>query len=227
MFDLISIGDCVVDTFIPLEDAEVDEKDGQRKLILRYGDKIPVGPSLSLVAGNAANNAVGGVRLGLKTAIYTNVGDKDEEEYDQRIVAKFKLEKIDTRYVVHDKSLPSNHHIVLNFKGERTILIHHQPWKFNLPDFDRSRWVYLTSMAPSYIESNVIDQLIRYVDRSGAKLVYQPGTFQIKQGVKKQSRLLSLCELFIVNLEEAKILLGFSISENINIKKLRFAANTY
>lgn len=220
MFDLISIGDCVVDTFIPLDDAEVDEKGGLRKLILRYGDKIPVGPSLSLVAGNAANNAVGGSRLGLKTAIYTNVGDKDEEEYDQRIVAKFKLEKIDIRYVVHDKNLPSNHHIVLNFKGERTILIHHQPWKFNLPDFDRSRWVYLTSMAPSYIESNVIDQLIRYVERSGAKLVYQPGTFQIKQGVKKQSRLLSLCELFIVNLEESKILLGFQTSENINIKKL-------
>lgn len=220
MFDLISIGDCVVDTFIPLEDAEVEEKEGQRRLILRYGDKIPVGSSLSLVAGNASNNAIGSSRLGLKTAIYTNIGDKDEEEYDQRIVAKFKSEKIDTRYVMHDKNLPSNHHIVLNFKGERTILIHHQPWKFNLPDLDRTKWVYLTSMSPSYVESNVIDQLINYVERSAAKLVYQPGTFQIKQGVKKQVRFLSLCGLFIVNLEESKILLGHETSENIPVKKL-------
>lgn len=220
MFDLISIGDSVVDTFIPLEDAEIGESKGQKKLMLRFGDKIPVGDAISMVAGNAANNAVGSARLGLKTAIYTNVGDKGEEEYDQRIIAKFKLEKIDTRYVVHDKSLPSNHHIVLNFKGERTILIHHQPWEFHLPDLDRSKRVYLTSMSPSYVNSNVIEQLINFLERNAAKLVYQPGTFQIKQGVKKQNRLLSLCELFIVNLEESKILLGHQVSEKIPVKKL-------
>jgi len=116
--------------------------------------------------------------------------------------------------------LPSNHHIVLNFKGERTILIHHQPWKFNLPDLDRSRWVYLTSMSPSYLESNVVEQLINYIERSGAKLFYQPGTFQIKFGVNKNARLLSLTELFIVNLEEAKVILGHHESDNISIKKL-------
>ncbi len=220
MFDLISIGDCLVDTFIPLDDAQVEERNGERKLLLRYGDKIPVGPSISLVAGNAANNAVGSSRLGLKTAIYTNIGDKDEEEYDQRIIAKFKSEEIDTRYVIHDKTLPSNHHIVLDFKGERTILIYHQPWKFNLPDLEKSKWVYLTSMSPSYTQSNVIEQLINYLERNSVRLVYQPGTFQIKQGVKKQSRVLSLCEVFIVNLEESKILLGHDVSEKIPVKKL-------
>src|SRR3989344_1813238 len=173
MFDLISICDCVVDTFIPLTDAKIINSDGEAMLAMRFGDKIPVGDSVSIVAGNAANNAVGSSRLGLKTAIYTNVGDRGEEEYDQRIIAKFKSEKVDTRYVIHDKTLPSNHHIVLNFKGERTILIHHQPWKFNLPDLDRSRWVYLTSMSPSYLESNVVEQLINYIERSGAKLFYQ------------------------------------------------------
>lgn len=228
MFDLISIGDCVVDTFIPLTDAKILAWDGNPMLAMNYGDKIPVGDALSLVAGNAANNAVGSSRLGLKTAIFTYVGDKDEERYDQRIIAKFKLEGIDVRYVIHDEDLPSNHHIVLNFKGERTILIHHQPWKFKLPDLDKTRWVYLTSMSPSYTESNVIEQLVNYVERNSIKLVYQPGTFQIKQGVKKQSRLLSLCELFIVNLEESKILLaeprtrslGNVVSENIPLKKL-------
>lgn len=220
MFDLISIGDSVVDTFIPLTDAKVLNSDGSDMLALRFGDKIPVGDSVSLVAGNAANNAIGSSRLGLKTAIYTNVGDKDEEQFDQRIVAKFKLENVDTRYVIHDETLPSNHHIVLNFKGERTILIHHQPWKFNLPDLEKSRWVYLTSMAPSYVESNVIEQLINYIGRNGVKLVYQPGTFQIKQGVKKQNRPLSLCEVFFVNLEESKLLLGYEMSKNVPIKKL-------
>ncbi|QQG43570.1 MAG: carbohydrate kinase family protein [Candidatus Daviesbacteria bacterium] len=220
MFDLISIGDSVVDTFIPLEDARLEQKQGERKLILRYGDKIPVGPSTSLVAGNAANNAVGSSRLGLKTAVFTYVGDKDEEEYDQRIVAKFKLEKVDTRYIMHDKNLPSNHHIVLNFKGDRTILIYHQPWSYQLPDLDKTRWVYFTSLGPTYVESNLVPDLINYLERTGTKLLFNPGTFQIKLGVKKNARLLSLTEVFIVNLEEAKLILGFDEGRKVEIKKL-------
>lgn len=220
MFDLISIGDCVVDTFIPLLDAEVDVVKGERKLIMRYGDKIPVGPSTSMAAGNATNNAVGSSRLDLKTAIYTNVGNADEDRDDQRIIAKLKKEKVYTRYVVENDDLPSNHHIVLNFKGERTILIHHQPWKYQLPELDRSKWVYFTSLGPTFTESNLVAQVVNYLERTGARLLYNPGTFQIKHGVRKDHRLLSLTELFIVNVEEAKIILGHDERGNVAIKKL-------
>lgn len=220
MYDLISIGDCVVDTFIPLEDAKILNDGGQEMLAMRFGDKIPVGPATSLVAGNAANNAVGGSRLSLKAAIYTHVGDKDEEEYDQRIVAKFKQEKIDTRYINHDKNLPSNHHIVLNFKGERTILIYHQPWQYKLPDFDKAKRVYFTSLGPTFTKSNIVGELVNYLERTGAKLHYNPGTFQIKSGVKKYPRLLLLTEVFIVNMEEAKLILGFEETDKADIKKL-------
>lgn len=220
MFDLISIGDCVIDTFVPLKDAEVIVKNGVKMLCMRLGDKIPVDPGVSMVAGNAANNAVGSSRLKLKTAIYTNVGNLDDDEADDRIKNKFKKEGIDIRYVVENKDLPSNHHVVLNYQGERTILIYHQPWKFKLPDLDKSRWVYLTSLSPAYTDSNLIDQLINYTERSGAKLAYQPGTFQIKIGLKKSARLFSLCEIFFVNLEEAKILLGYDVGQKVEIKKL-------
>lgn len=217
MLDLISIGDSVIDTFIPLLDAEVEKRGDMQMLSMRYGDKIPVGPSMSMVAGNAANNAVGASRLGMETSIYTNVGDDDDSE---KIVKKFKEEGIGTRYVIRNKDMVSNHHVVLNFKGERTILIYHQPWKFDLPDFDRSRWVYLTSLSPSYVDSNLIDQLINYLERSGAKLVYNPGTFQIKAGIKKSPRLLSLTELFVVNVEEAKVILGIDEKKRVEIKEL-------
>lgn len=217
MFDLISVGDCVIDTFVPLLDASIELIGGERKLCLRYGDKIPVEQSVSLVAGNAANNAVGAARLGLKAGIYTNVGDDLDA---QKITNKLKIEKVDTRYVVRNSRLPSNHHVVLDFKGERTILIYHQPWEFNLPDLDQSKWVYLTSLSPSFTKSNLLEQLIQYLERTNAKLVFNPGTFQIKLGVKKNPRLLSLTEVFIVNKEEAKLVLGFEEDQEINIKKL-------
>ncbi|MBI2600213.1 carbohydrate kinase family protein, partial [Candidatus Daviesbacteria bacterium] len=105
-------------------------------------------------------------------------------------------------------------------KGERTILVHHQPWEFNLPDLDKTRWVYLTSMSPSYTDSKVLDQLVNYVERSGAKLAYQPGTFQLKMGSKKNAKILVLSQILIVNLEEAKDFLGINNGENVSLKKL-------
>lgn len=217
MFDLIAIGDSVIDTFIPLTDAKILNDSGEPMLSMRYGDKIPVGDSLRMVAGNATNNAVGASRLKLKTAIYVNIGNDHDGSW---IKEKLKEEGVDTRYIIRNETLPSNHHIVLTFKGDRTILIYHQSWKYHLPELDSSRWIYFTSLSPTFTESNLIAELTQYLERTGAKLVYNPGTFQIKHGIKKDPRLLSLTEVFIVNIEEAKIILGHDETAKIDIKKL-------
>lgn len=216
MFDLISIGDCVIDTFVPLTDAKVVDIKGEQMLCLKYGCKLPTGPSISLVAGNAANNAVGASRMGLKSAIYANVGD---DEDGLKIRKQLEEEKVSTCYVV-PANLASDRHIVLDFQGDRTILTYHQHWKYNLPDLDRTKWIYFTSLSPSFVDSNIVDQLINYLEKFSARLFYNPGTFQIKIGIKKNPRLLSLTEVFIVNLEEAKHILGFNEQDEIPVKKL-------
>lgn len=220
MFDLISIGVTFVDTIIPLIDAKILEEGGTRLLALPFGAKVPVGPATNAIGGNAANTAVGSARLGLRTAIYTHVGNKDEDEWDNRIILKFKKEKVDTRYVSETDKLPSGHNVILDFKDERTILAHHQPWEYKLPDLENSRWIYLTSLSPSFTDSNLIEQLLSYVERSGARLAYQPGTFQVKLGQKKSNKILVLADIFIVNLEEAKLFLGQDVNERIPVKKL-------
>ena len=220
MLDLISIGDSVVDTYIPLEEATQTEVNGVEMLAVRAGSKVPVGISQSMVGGNAANNAVGAARLNLKTAIYTNVGNKDDDQYDDRIKEKLKKEGVDIRYVVESPDLASNHNVILSYKGQRTILIHHQEWQFQLPDLEQTKWIYLTSMAPSYVKTNVIDQLVNYIERNRAKLVYQPGTFQLRQGKQKNARLLSLAQLVVMNKEEATEFLGYQAGEEIDIKRL-------
>lgn len=220
MFDLISIGDTIVDTFVFLPEAQILQKDGQRFLGLPFGAKVWVNPSDSVVGGNAANNVVGAARLELKTAIYTNVGNKDEDEWDHRIISKFKKEKVSTRYIVETDEFTSDHHIVLDFKGERTILVHHQDWQYNLPELEPARWVYFSSVSQSFTKSNLVPQLERYLARTGAKLMYSPGTQQLRNGVKKFPKLLSLSEVFILNLEEVKKVLEIEESKKIDIKKL-------
>lgn len=219
MIDLISIGDATIDNYVQIHDAEVRCNLNKTECLLcvEYGDKIAVDKLTHLVAGNAANNAVGGARLKLKSAIYVNVGS---DASGKQIVDKLKEEGVSTRYVVVNEGMESNLSTVLNFKGERTIFVYHQEWKYRLPELDGAKWVYFTSLAPSFTQSNLLNELASYLQRTGAKLLYNPGTYQIKAGVKKNPRLLSLTELFIVNKEEAKRILGHKDTEDIPIKKL-------
>jgi len=219
MFDLISIGDATIDNFVLIHDAEIRcniDKENC-KLCIDYGDKISVDRLIHLVAGNAANNAVGGSRLRLKSAIYVNVGSDPSGE---QIKAKLRKEGVDIRYVKINEGMESNLSTVINFQGERTILVYHQAWKYDLPDLDRSKWVYFTSVSKSFTQSNLIGQMTQYLTRNGSKLLYNPGTYQMEAGVKKDPQLLSLTEIFIVNKEEAMLILGYKEEEKIDIKKL-------
>lgn len=219
MFDLISLGDSTIDNFVQIHDAEVkcNIDKTQCMLCVEYGDKITVDKLTHLVAGNAANAAVGASRLKLSSSIYTNVGS---DPASKQIIDKFKNEGINTRYVLTHEGMESNLSTVLSFQGERTIFVYHQKWDYKLPDLDLTRWVYFTSIAPTFTDSNLLNELTVYLERTGSKLLYSPGTYQIKFGVKKNPKLLNLSEIFIVNLEEAKRILGHSDDEDLPVKKL-------
>lgn len=219
MFDLISVGDATIDTFLKIHDAELKctLNKAECQLCIEYGDKISVDQINHLVAGNAANNAVGAARLELKSAIFVNVGDDDPGRQIRNVLKK---EGVDTRYIVENPKMESNYSAVINYRGERTILVYHQPWKYHLPDLDKAKWVYFTSVSKSFTQSNLIDQLVNYLQRSGTKLLYNPGTYQLEAGVKKSPQLLSLTEVLMINVEESKRILGFKERENVPIKKL-------
>lgn len=219
MFNLISIGDSTIDNYVQIHDAEVrcNLDKGKCMLCVRYGDKIPVDKLMHQVAGNAANSAVGASRLKLKSAIYTNIGS---DVSGKQIIEKLKNEGVNVRYVITNKDMESNLSTVLTFQGERTIFVYHQSWKYRLPDLDTPKWVYFTSLAADFTQTNILDELTSFLERTGSKLLYSPGTYQIKNGVKKNPKLLALTEVFIVNLEEAKRILGYPEEADISPKKL-------
>ncbi len=219
MLDLISIGDATIDIFVQIHEAEVKCNLDKSNCVIcvEYGDKIAVDRLSHQVAGNAANNAVGAARLGLKTAIYVNLGD---DSSGKQIMQKLKKEGVGEKYIKINKGMESNLSVVLNFQSERTIFVYHQNWQYLLPDLEKTRWVYFTSLSASFTDSPLLSELERYLERTGAKLLYNPGTHQMKMGVKKTPKLLALTEIFIVNRSEArKILIGEG-EEKIEIKKL-------
>ena len=153
MFDIISIGDTTIDTIIKFHDATIQcsLKKDVCQLCLNYGDKVPVDQITRLVAGNAANNAVGTSRLGLKAAYCGIVGDDENGEW---ILQKLHQEKVSTIYSTQQKRTESNLSTVLSFKGERTILVYHAPRKYTLPKMDGTKWVYYTSVGKNHSQYN-------------------------------------------------------------------------
>jgi sugar/nucleoside kinase (ribokinase family) len=219
MLDLISIGDARVDNYYFVDEATLLCRHNQEvcELCFQYGDKVPVSQYRQLVAGNNANNAVGVARLGLKTALYGHVG---ADATGNHIIQTLKKEKVDTRYIQQIEGMDTENSAVIAFKGERTILVFHQPWEYNLPDLDRAKWVYFSSVAATFSKSQLVRQIESYMERTGAKLVVAPGTHVMKYGLKKFPRLLSLTEVLIVNLEEAKEILGIAVDKHVEVKKL-------
>lgn len=215
MLDIISIGDATIDTFLFVHDLKIEEKAGSKVALMSWGDKLPVDELHRTVAGNAANNAVGSSRLGLRTAFYTvlahDVGGRE-------ILYKMKKEGVAPRYIVFDDKHGTNASTVISYKGERTIWVYHEHRSYKLPNFVPSRWVYLTSLGEGF--EKIYRPLASYLDRYNVKLGFNPGTFQLRAGVKKNKILLERTDLLSLNVEEAISWVGHSDDPEVLCKKL-------
>jgi len=216
LFDIIAIGDTSRDLFVGLKEAHVSCSiiPNKCQLMLNYADKIPVTYVKKLIGGNSSNNAIGSRRLGMKSAYYTTIGNDD---IGREIFNELKKEKVSTRYIAKDKKQESNFSTILNYKAERTILIYHIHRKYKLPQLDKSKWVYLSSMGKSC--ESIYKDLIRYLKKYNAKLAFNPGTHQIRS--KRISKLISMSETFFLNKEEYQTLFNDYKS---NIKQLMIKA---
>jgi sugar/nucleoside kinase (ribokinase family) len=208
VFDVIAIGDSTIDLFMEVDFSETEIACflDKRKCVICFdwGTKIPT-KSLTRVpgVGNAANLAVGMVRLGLTTAIYTVIGS-DEASYEIKKVLED--EGVDTSFVVMESGKRSNLSVVLNYGVERNIFVYHEQRSYNLPPLPASKWVYYTSVGKDH--QNLNHQVVEYVKKYGAKLGFNPGSHQLRTGIKGLSSVLEVTEVLLVNREEAVKLVG-------------------
>ena len=206
-YDMVAIGDCAIDAFIEVQEAKVTEDpDGEHpRLSFPFGDKIPYKSLTLLSAGNANNVAVGISRLGFNSAFYGTVGGDHNAHI---ILDKLKSEKVNTQLMSIQKNMATNFHFVLWYQSERTILIKHQDFAYALPKaITQSKWIYLTSVGKNGL--GLHPQIEVMLEKNTEiKMAFNPGTFQLRLGIKKLSRLFKRTELLFVNKEEAELLVG-------------------
>ncbi len=216
-FDIIAIGDTVTDAFIRLKEARVNCNidNTSCQICMKFGDKIPF-ESSTVVAGvgNSANAAVSAGRLGLKTALVTDLG---HDRYADEAIQALEKSNVDTTHVRKHKNMKTNYHYVLWYGSERTILVNHEEYPYTLPRFSKNpSWVYLSSLGANSYEYHL--SITKWLEANpDIKLVFQPGTFQMSLGLEKLKDLYKRTNLFFCNREEAQRILGI---EEPDIKKL-------
>lgn len=216
--DFLAIGDIVTDAFIRLKDAHVHCKidTDACELCLGFGDKVPY-ESVTVVpaVGNASNAAVSASRLGLHSTLVTNMGD-DIEGKD--CLASLTSDKVNTDFVKINKGAKTNYHYVLWYTSERTILIKHEEYKYELPQIGEPEWIYFSSVSETAFPFH--NTLADYLEKhKNIKLAFQPGKNEIKLGKEKLSRLYERAEIFFCNVEEAEKILGIETKDVLTLSK--------
>ena len=216
-FDVLTIGDTLIDAFIRLKEARVtcDINDENCMISMRFGDKIPYEfDEIIPGVGNSSNAAVACARLGLSATTRVSVGN---DENGKKCIASFEANGVDTSLVLVEDGQKTNYHYVLWYESERTILIKHAHYTYSMPKLSEPpKWIYLSSLGEDTLAYH--HEIIEYCKANpSTKLVFQPGTFQIQLGVEPIKELYALAEIVFCNKEEAQRILGIHEED---IKKL-------
>lgn len=207
-YDFVAIGDILIDAFIQLNidqaDVSIDLDTGRKTLHMPFGGKLPYDDVVVVPAvGNSPNAAVSAHRLGLQTALVTNLG---HDKFGKECLEALRREGVHTDFVKVHEGKKTNYHYVLRYGPERTILINHEQYPYTLPDFPLPpKFFYFSSVGEHGIPYH--HEIATYVKNNDTKLAFQPGTFQIKVGYEAIRDIYENTEIFFCNKEEAQEIL--------------------
>ncbi len=208
-YDFVAIGDMLIDAFIQLNidqaDVSVDLDTGRKTLHMPFGSKLPYDDVTVVPAvGNSPNAATSATRLGLETALVSNIGN---DKHGKECLQALRDRGVHTDFVKLHEDLRTNYHYVLRYGPERTILINHEEYPYSLPDFPVApKFFYFSSIGEHGLSHH--HEIAEYLKNNETKLAFQPGTFQIKVGYEEIKDIYEQAEIFFCNKEEAQEILN-------------------
>ncbi len=204
--NIVAIGDTVSDIFITLDYAQITcEENLDCKISIPWGQKIPYKNKVQIDGvGNSANASVGISRLGIGVSLLTWLG---EDKIGEDCIKVLKNENIDTSLIQQQKNKETNLHFAISYEAERTILVKHENFDYsisNIPKF--TKWIYFSSLGEGAI--SIHDTLYEKLkENKDIKLLFQPGTFQMKAGYKRLKNLYERTNIYVLNKDEARLVL--------------------
>lgn len=216
---ILTIGDASEDIFVEVKNVKIEKSTkflSGKAVSFELGEKIPIKQVFYDIGGSACNTAVGFSRLGIEASTIIALGQDSAAE---KIIKKLDQESVNLNLAIQNKKYNTHFSIIFNLGEERTILIYRSLNDYSVlvpKKSTRAKWVYL---APTGIKTEIIaDRLISLAAEKNTKIVWNPGSIQIEEGVHKYKSLLSNTEILILNRQEA---IKFSrCSKNLKLQEI-------
>lgn len=197
-FDVVCFGSAVVDVFVNTEAKEI-----KNFVCYNAGSKILIKELRFDIGGGGTNTSVAFSRFGLKTGWIGKLGN---DENGRKILEMMKSEKVD--FLGKISNGLTGYSIVLDSSGnDRTILTYKGiNDEISMGDVPlkkiKTKWLYLSSLMGKSFESQ--KKLAEILSKKGTKIAFNPSSYLIKgENIRP---ILKLCEVLILNKEEAGML---------------------
>ncbi len=198
-FDVVTFGSAVVDVFVNTDVAEKGDS-----ISYPVGSKILIKDLKFDIGGGGTNTAVAFSRFGLKTGYIGKLGYDENGDKIIEILKKEKVKFLGKRI----KSAKSGYSIILDSKEHNRTILTYKGINDQIGINDikkiKTKWLYLTSLLGKSFETQ--KELAKKLAAKETKIAFNPSSYLIKE--KNLTELLSICEVLILNKEEAQMLVG-------------------
>lgn len=223
-YKVLCIGSAAKDIFFPTDEGVVidtpDDLTSQKKVAFELGGKQKADDLYEAVGGVAANVASGLSKLGVSTALYSNVGGDDTGKW---IIRELSAAGVSTDRIFVDKSSKSDLSaiIVLAKSGERTIF-HNRDANEKLKIVPKrllgAEWFFISSLNGPWQEN--LESILAAAEEYGSKIAINPGQHNLHDDQEQILSAIRRSDILILNKDEALELVmrssGVSDSERLN-----------
>jgi len=209
MFDVITIGSATQDAFMVSKKFKIINSNlfttGKGECV-SFGSKIELDQFVLTTGGGATNTSATFSSLGFKTSIITRIGN---DIPGQSVLEDLKNFKVNTELVKTIKGGQTGYGALLTaMNGERSVLVNRGvSGDFTEKDIPfsklKTKWLYISSLAGN---TTLVAKIAENARKKGIKVAYNPGSAELKKGVKAFASIINNIDLLSMNLEEAQML---------------------
>ncbi len=201
------IGSASKDVFFPTSEGVVletpEDLTAQRKVAFELGGKYRIDDRYEAVGGVAANVAQALAKLGIHSAVYSNVGD---DEIGRWIRAELEKAGVSTRLlsVLPDLKSDLSAIIVLTQNGERTIFHNRDANEClevapgRLPG---SEWFFVSALNGDW--KGNLQKILDVASERGTRIALNPGQHNLREDAPRILAAAAKAEMVILNKDEA------------------------
>ena len=223
MYDVVCVGSAVKDVFLVSSQFKLLPSKAFSTGVgecVALGTKIEVDEMVQSSGGGATNAAATFGSLKFGTGVVAKIGKDIDGTFVMNDVANHGVSK---ELFIKEKGETGFSVLLTEPKnGERTALVH-RGVSGDLHKDDlrwnrmKTRWAYITSLGGNL---TLVKQIAKQLYNSGAGVFYNPGSAEIKKGLKAFKPLLKHLVMLNLNREEAKMLFGFDVCDAFGSEKL-------